>query len=139
MAGASTYVMGPGTLTFGETGSEQEVSCQITTGTVTWDTDQEDDTPVLCGDVEPGAVTFTAALEATLYQDISAEGVVEWSWSNKGSTVPVEFVPSTAKARKITGSIQVRPIDVGGDVKAKPTSDIEWPFVGEPTLDDVQE
>src|SRR5699024_2082901 len=93
MAGASTYVMGPGTLTFGETGSEQEVSCQITTGTVTWDTDQEDDTPVLCGDVEPGAVTFTAALEATLYQDISAEGVVEWSWSNKGSTVPVEFVP----------------------------------------------
>ncbi len=37
----------------------------------------------------------------------------------------------------LIGSVKMRPLDVGGDAKTKPTSDFEWPFVGDPVLDDV--
>ena len=47
---------------------------------------------------------------------------------------PVEFVPSTAADKSITGSVVVNPMDVGVDAKTKPTSDIEYAFQGEPVL-----
>lgn len=132
-----SYVVGPGTLKFGEVGSVQQIECQITSAVVSWDVDAEDDVPLLCGEVAPGDEVFTATLSGNLYQDLSTGGIVEWSWTNKGTSQPVEFIPSTAEAKKITGTIKVRPIDVGGDAKAKARSDFEWPFVGEPELDAV--
>lgn len=135
--GAKTYTMGPGSLVFGETASELEISCQITEGKISWSVDSEDDTPLLCGDVESGADDFTANLEATLYQDLGDDGIVEWSWTKKGQVVPFVFIPSTAAGKQITGSVKVRPLDVGGTPKTKPTSDIDWPCVGEPELEAI--
>lgn len=134
---AKTYRMGPGTLVLGETGSSIEIDCQITSGTITWDVDAEDDVPLLCGEDDPGDETFTATLTGNLFQDISVDGIVPWSWDRKGESVPFEFVPSTAAGRRVVGSVKVRPIDLGGDAKTKPRSDFEWPCVGEPVLEDV--
>ena len=90
----------------------------------------------MCGEVEPGADSYTAALSATLFQDLGAvDGITEWSWANKGTTQPITFVPATAADRRIVGVVKIHPIDVGGDAKSKPTSDIEWPFIGEPVIE----
>jgi len=129
-----SYVVGPGTLKLGDVGDLISIECQLTSAVVSWDVDADDDVPLLCGDVAPGDEIFTATLSGNLFQDLSTGGIVEWSWTNKGTSQPVEFIPSTSEAKKITGTIKVRPIDVGGDAKAKARSDFEWPFVGEPVL-----
>lgn len=132
-----SYVVGPGTLKLGEVGDEIQIECQLTNAVVAWDVDAEDDVPLLCGETAPGDEIFTATLSGNMFQDLSTDGIVEWSWTNKGTVQPVEFIPSTTEAKKITGSVKVRPIDVGGDAKTKARSDFEWPFVGEPVLDTV--
>lgn len=132
-----TYTLGPGSLIIGQTGSPLEISCQMTSGTVQWSTDAEDDVPLLCGDVAPGDESFTAVFSGNLFQDLSEGGIVEFSWDHKGEVLPVEFVPSTAAGRRVIGSIKMRPIDVGGEAKTKPRSDVEWPFVGEPILESI--
>lgn len=136
---ATTYTFGPGSLIIGETGSPVEISCQVTSGTVEWAVDAEDDTALLCGDVEPGEETFTATLSFNIFQDLTDDaGIVVQSWGPmKGTVQPVEFIPATAAGKRIVGSVKVRPITVGGEAKTKPRSDVEWPFVGEPILEDV--
>lgn len=129
-----SYVVGPGTLKLGDIGDVIQIECQLTSAVVSWDVDADDDIPLLCGEVAPGDETFTATISGNMFQDLSTDGIVEWSWTNKGTSQPVEFIPSTAEAKKITGTVKVRPIDVGGDAKAKARSDFEWPFVGEPVL-----
>jgi hypothetical protein len=126
--------MGPGTLTIGETGEPVDFTSQVTKCTVKWAVNEEDATPVLSGEELEGEETHTASLTATLIQDLTEEGLVDYTWGNKGAQVPFTFVPSTAAGRAISGVVKVRPIDVGGDVKKRPTSDIEWPCVGEPVL-----
>lgn len=136
---AKTYTFGPGSLIIGPTGSPIEVSCQVTGGTVEWDVDAEDDTPLLCGETEPGEETFGAALSFNVFQDLGDDdGIVVASWgAMKGTAQPVEFIPSTAAGKRIVGTVKVRPITVGGEAKTKPRSDVEWPFVGEPILETI--
>jgi hypothetical protein len=131
-----TYKLGPGVLEIGEVGTEVDYAAQITGCTITWDKDKEDDTPVLSGGLLAGDTTYTASLNAEVFQDLGeADGLVEFSWANKGTEVPVTFIPSTAAGRQVTGIVIVDPIDVGGDeAKSRPRSDIEWSFVGEPVL-----
>lgn len=136
---AKTYTFGPGTLIFGATGSTIEASCQATNGEVEWDVEAEDDVPLLCGEVEPGDETFTAQLSFNAYQDLGHDNsFVEWSWTQKGTVQPVEFIPATAASRRIVGQVKIRPIKVGGEAKTKPRSDVEWPFVGEPIIEPVE-
>lgn len=136
---AKTYTFGPGSLIIGATGTSTEISCQVTSGTVEWDVDAEDDVPLLCGETEAGEETFTATLGFNIFQDLSEDdGIVVQSWgSMKGTVQPVEFIPSTAAGKRVVGSVKVRPITIGGDAKTKPRSDVEWPFVGEPILEDI--
>jgi hypothetical protein len=138
MAGEApnTYKLGPGTLKIGDVGSEVDYAAQITGCTVAWDKDKEDDVPVLSGGSLTGDTTYTATLSANLFQDLGVvNGLVEFSWANKGTEVAVTFVPSTAAGRQVTGTVIIDPIDVGGEeAKGRPRSDIEWAFVGEPAL-----
>lgn len=131
-----SYKLGPGTLKIGDVGSEVDYAAQMTGCTVKWDKEKEDDTPVLSGGSLTGDTTYTATLAANLFQDLGeVAGLVEFSWANKGMEVSVTFVPSTAAGRQVTGTVIVDPIDVGGEeAKSRPRSDIEWAFVGEPTL-----
>jgi hypothetical protein len=126
--------LGTGTLTIGATGSPVDFSAQVTKVVVTWDKEKEDNVPVLSGEELEGDSTYTAKLTATLLQDFTDDGIVDWSWQNKGSVVPFEFEPNTEVGRSVTGMVTVDPIDLGGDVKKKNTSDIEWDCVGEPAF-----
>lgn len=133
----TSYTTGPGSLIFGAPGSPEEMAAQITSCTVSWDVEAEDDIPVLSGAVEAGEEEFTATLSGNLLQDLSETGITTWSWENKGTTTPFTFIPNDVVARHVSGVIKIRPTDVGGDVKKKATSDFEFPCVGEPTLGDV--
>lgn len=126
--------LGPGVLELGETGTMMDFSCQVTSVTVEVEADREDPTPTLCGDNLVGETTYTGTLEATIVQDLDRDGVVAWSWENKGRTVPIRFVPNQVAGAEITGSIVVDPMSIGGDVKVKNTSDVSWAFAGEPVL-----
>lgn len=138
MAGdPKSYKLGPGSLIVGETGTPLEISCQITACTVEFDFDAEDDVPTLCGGTLAGDETESAMLTGTIIQDLSDEGVVEYSWTNSGTVQPFTFIPNTELGREITGSLKMRRLNVGGDVKTSPTSDFEWPIVGMPELGDV--
>jgi hypothetical protein len=135
-APATVRKLGPGTLTVGTVGAPLDFSGQCTSAAVTWKVDNEDDTPVLNGGVLAGDRTYTATLEATVYQDdLAAGGLVDYSWANKGTQVPATYTPYSG-GRSITGQLIVDPLDVGGDVNKRNTSDIKWAFVGEPALVD---
>lgn len=129
--------LGPGTLVLGETGMGQDASCQLTGAVVEWDKDKADDTRVLCGDVVAGGTTYTAKLSGTFLQDLSeSDGLVAYTWANRGETVVFVFVPSTAAGATVTGELVIDPLAVGGtdDYGSTLTSDFEWDCVGEPEL-----
>lgn len=132
-----TYTTGPGTLTIGTDPDDQEWAAQVKSVTVEWDVDSEDDEYVLSGETVSGEDVYTATLSGSCFQDISANGMTRYSWAHKGETLAVRFVPNTVEDVEITGNIKMRPISVGGDVKAKAQSDFEFPFVGEPAMDDI--
>lgn len=129
----NSYKMGPGTLVLGPTGTEIDISCQITNAVLEPDFDKEDDLNTLCGDVVPGEETTTWVLKGVAVQDLTATGVVAWTWTHQGEQQPFRFVPSTAADAEFAGTIVVRPLLVGGDVKTRPTSEFEFPVVGAPT------
>jgi hypothetical protein len=131
------YKVGPGSLVFGEVGSEQTIEAQILEATVEPDVESEDDELVLSGEVIPGEEEFTATLKFKCIQDIKTNGIVRWSWTNKGEVVPFVFIPNTVEDTQITGEVKVRPLTVGGEVGKRADSDVEFPCVGFPSIGDV--
>jgi hypothetical protein len=129
-----SYKVGPGTLTFGSAGSLKDFTAQVTGCSVEWSEDVEDDVPTLDGGSLEGEATYTATLTGTFVQDISADGVVDWSWTNKGLRFPFSYEPNSAEDAAFAGIVRVAPLNAGGDVKTRPTTDFEWACIGEPTL-----
>lgn len=123
--------LGPGELTLTLPDSPLDLSCQMTKVEITWDVDEDDPVPVLCGGIMPGDTVYSAKLEGEAYQDLSAGGIIDYTWLNRGKTADLIFTP-TAGAAKVTGQVVIRPLNIGGDVGKKNTTDIEFMFVGEP-------
>lgn len=136
MAAPTPVKLGPGTLTIGATGTTIDMSCLIESATLAWSVDTEDDLNVLCGDTVPGARTYTASLSGTALQDLTEnEGLVAFTWANKGSAQPFTFTPNDDAGATVTGTLVVDPLDVGGDTYGSVmTADFEWACVGEPVL-----
>lgn len=130
---------GPGTFSLGPVDTPIiDASCQVSSLTVEWDNDQEDDINVLCGDTVSGGTTFTASVNGTILQDLdkdAATGLVYYSWDHKGETVAFTFVPNSDIGATVSGSLVLTPLTVGGDEYGTTmTSEFEWACVGEPTL-----
>lgn len=127
---------GPGTLIFTLGTPTSDWSCQISKCKIVPDKDQDDPVVMLCGDVKPGATTYTATLEGTIDQDLEeTAGIVYWSWQHKGEVAAVEFVPNDAAVHTFTGNVVIDPLTVGGEEGGKDmTSDFVYGFVGFPTL-----
>lgn len=133
---ATVRKLGPGTLTVGTVGSTLDFSGQCTTARIVPGVDTEDDVTVLSGAVLAGDRTYTAALECTVFQDdLQAGGLIAYSWANKGEQVPFTYTPYSGGV-SITGELIVDPLEIGGDVAKKNTSDLAWACVGFPELTD---
>lgn len=132
--------LGPGTLNFGGVGSALDMSCQVTSVTVSPEAQTEDPIPVLCGDALAGARSYNWTLAFTALQDVLENGVIDYTWTNAGAEVPFTFVPSTDYTAQVTGVVIIDPVGLGGTVRQKNTSDASWTIVGTPafTADGVE-
>jgi hypothetical protein len=128
--------MRQGTLTFGATGGV-DASTLITKASTKWKASADDPVEVLSGAMIAGDTTYTCQLTFTAYQDDMADGgLLAFSVTQRGTEQPFTFTPA-AGGRSIVGTVRVDPIDVGGDVGAKNTSDVSWDCIGEPEFQDA--
>jgi hypothetical protein len=128
--------LGPGTLTFGETGAELDASCQVNNAKITPTKNQTDSTTKLCGTEVPGNTSYTFALTGNVDQDVAqAAGLSALCWDNAGTETAFTFTPNTAAGATATGRCILDPLDFGGDeYGANMTSDFEFSCVGKPAI-----
>lgn len=134
-------VLGPGKLLIGDvstTTAEREFATQCTKARLKPSTKSDDALVVLSGDSIPGSQTTTWELEATLIQDYDTDNLAEWCMKHAGKQVPFKFTPNGAAKRMYSGELVLRPIDIGGDVTKRNTSDVVFPLVGDPVPGDAE-
>lgn len=119
-----------GTLTLG-TAPGTDFSCQPTAVKITTAKNVEEGQETLCGDTEPDTVTYDKTLELTVIQDWSdPDGLIAYSHEHEGEVVPFTWAPAGATGGPTySGTVQVDPLDIGGDVAARLTSDGAWAIV----------
>jgi len=134
------YTVSPGTLTIGTDADLTDFSAQVTSCKLTPAVNNGDPINVLSGEQVAGDRTESFTLDGTFLQDFGSSSgggsasKTEWLFTHRGETKDFVFVPSTTRGRAITGQLVVEAIDVGGDVKTKPTSDFSFVIVGEPAM-----
>jgi hypothetical protein len=121
--------LGPGTLTLALT----DYSFQAANVVLTPDVSEEDGTPTLATPEPSPLATIKWALEGTVIQDFTggADAFVHYCMDNALAEVAFEFVPSTAAAGlQYAGTVQIRPVPIGGDAAVQITTDFSFPIVG---------
>jgi hypothetical protein len=110
-----------------------EFSCQATNVRIVPSfNDTGDPVETLCGDTLAADTTADWALQGTSIQDFdSPDGFIQYSWENNLENVPFVWQPN-ASATMYYGTVQVRALEVGGDVNTRITTDFDWPCNGMP-------
>lgn len=127
--------LGPGVLTLGEIASPLDMSCQLTNLVIQCEADTEDAEPTLCGGSLAGDRAYTWTMTGNVAQDLELNGVVDYTWKNKGKQVPFDFTPNKDIATtKVTGTVIIDPLSLGGDVGKRGMSEFEWSIIGDPQL-----
>lgn len=123
-----------------------DFSCQPTNVKVTppnppSGSSSDDSTEVLCGNVlaSDSGGDNSWRLAFTQIQDFTdPDGLIQYSWDNQGDEVPFTWAPRGAAGPSFAGTVQVWPIELGGDVNKRLTSDAEWTITsGKPARTDV--
>jgi len=130
---------GPGTLKLGTAAPSMiEVAPQAATVKLTPTVNSNDGTPTL-ETPEPAPDTSIAwALNISAIQDFEdPAGFVNFLMDHALAELAFEWSPKGATAAPIyKGTVQIVPIEVGGDVGVQTVTDVELPCVGTPTRDD---
>lgn len=135
----NSYKMGPGTLKFGVAGV-MDVTLQVTNCRVepSESVKRTDAVPTLGGTEIPAEETgdLTYRLKGNVVQDLAAAGVIAYTWTNAGASIVFEFIPNTVAARKVTGTVRMVPLTIGGAVSKteRPKSDFDFAVVGVPVF-----
>ena len=126
--------LGPGTLTFETT---NDFSTQAAAVRLTPSVESEDGTPTLAEPEPAPLATVSWALNVDAIQDFTeAAGFVNYLMDNALAEVPFEWTPLTPDGTKYAGTVQIVPIEVGGDVAVQVVTSVELPLIGEPTRTD---
>lgn len=126
--------LGPGQLTFGETATESEWGAQVTACAIEPETDEGDTLNFLDGSEESDE-TDSYTLTGTLAQTYDVDSLLVWAKENAGTQMPFTFRPRSDRPLTVTGTVTIRALKIGGDVKTKNTSDFSFVGVGDWTLD----
>jgi hypothetical protein len=121
--------LGPGTLSL----ATVDYSFQVANAVLTPDVSEEDGTPTLATPEPSPLATIKWALEGTVIQDFTAgpEAFVHYCMDNALDEVAFSFVPATAAAGlAYSGTVQIRPVAIGGDAAVQITTDFSFPIVG---------
>lgn len=91
---------------------------------------------VLSGDTTTADDETTWSLVVRAVQDFDdPAGFVNFSLTNAGDEVPYSWKPNNGvDTPTFTGTVKVRPLEVGGDVNKRLTTDAEWPCTAAPTV-----
>lgn len=127
--------VGPGRFTIGAAAALTNFSSQVRGAKLVPNVTKGDPIDVLSGEQAPGDRTEENTLVVTLQSDFGhAESLTEWLWDHRGQQHPFEYVPNNTLERKITGSLVVEAVEIGGDVKTKPSAEVTFDLVGPPTF-----
>lgn len=131
----NTLTVGAGTFTIGAAGALTNFSSQVTSVKLVPSAETGDSIIVLSGESVAGDFSETYTIEGTMLQDFgTASSKTEWLYTHSGETHVFEFDPATTGATKITGSLVVTAIEIGGDVRQKASSDFSFNCIGKPTV-----
>jgi hypothetical protein len=120
---------GPGTLTL----EANDFSYQAAAVRLTPDVSSEDGTPTLAVPDPAPSTTVGWALNIDAIQDFdNPTGIVNYLMDNALSEVPFVWTPITGGA-VYNGTVQLVPMEVGGDVAVQVVTSVELPLVGDPT------
>jgi hypothetical protein len=126
--------LGPGTLKL----EAQEFGHQAAAVRLTPSVDSADGTPTLAVPDPAPESTIAWALNLDAIQDFAnPAGIVNYLMDNALSEVPFEWTPLTSDGTIYAGTVQVVPIEVGGDVAVQVVTSVELPIVGAPTRTDA--
>jgi hypothetical protein len=130
--------LGPGTLKFGETGTTTEFAAQSTNVRLSPSVNEEDAIPVFSGEELDGDDTVSWVIAGTLLQSFDKAGLLYWANTNALTVVPFDFVPSLEQSEfGVRGDAKIVPLEIGGDVKTRNTSDYEFKVIGAPEFYDI--
>jgi hypothetical protein len=126
-----------GKFTLGGTGGTggTEFACQATNVRVTPSHDETgDEVETLCGDKLAADVKTKWSVAGTSIQDFdSPDGFVQYSVEHNLEVVEFSWQPN-ASTFTVEGTVQVRAVEIGGDVNTRLTADFEWPCQDDPTF-----
>lgn len=132
---AAPSTLGPGLLTIGETGSTTEFGVMVSEVTLEPDFDSDDPIVMLSGDEYAGDESVTWTLKPTIYQTYDKDSLILFTHQHAGEEMPFTFVPDKAGVLQAKGKLKMRPASIGGEVKKRNTSELEFPVVGTPQVD----
>jgi len=122
--------LGPGTLKLGTT----EFNTQVSAARLTPSADSSDGTPTLAVPDPAPETSISWALNIDAIQDFTeAAGLVNYLMDNALSEQPFEWTPLTEDGTVYSGTVQIIPIEIGGDVAVQVVTSVELPLVGQPT------
>lgn len=107
---------------------------QATNVRLTPSTDEVGDrVEVLSGDVDEPEDETTWSLVIDAVQDFDDDaGLINFALQNAGDVVAYSWKPN-AGAPTYTGTVKVRPVEIGGDVATRNLTSAEWPCQQKPT------
>jgi hypothetical protein len=121
---------GPGTLKL----ATNEFNTQASAVRLTPSVNSEDGTPTLAEPDPAPESSIDWALNIDAIQDFTEPaGLVNYLMDNALAEVPFEWTPLTADGVIYSGTVQIVPMEVGGDVAVQVVTSVELPVVGEPT------
>lgn len=126
--------LGPGTLTLGETGSTRQFAAHTTATSLVPSYSDGDVLDLLDGSQERETDEETWTLEGTIRQQLEADALEDWCLTEAGQEMPFVFTPVNSLGKSYEGTVTVRAVTIGGDVKTKNTSDFTFPLRGRPTI-----
>lgn len=130
MPEVKAHKLGPGSLKLGATGSEIELAIGLREAAVEPDFKEDDSIPVLSGEELAGEAEESAKLTGKILQQYDLDSAIVWAQMNNGKQVPFTFRPDNDKDLGVKGIVTVRRLTIGGKVKERNESDIEWVIVG---------
>lgn len=128
-----------GVLSIGETGTLVEWAGQVRAVTLAPEYDKEDDIPVLSGEKLAGDETKTETLSGTVLDDYSGTGsIFLFSKENEGKELPFVWEPNSDDGGlRISGTLKMRQLALGGDVDTRNENDFEFSIVGDTVASEI--
>ncbi|MGQ4576148.1 hypothetical protein ACUH93_07050 [Dermabacteraceae bacterium P7006] len=128
--------LGPGSLKIGETGSPKEFASKCTKVVVKPSWKDGDNTNYLDGTTATAEGEADHTLEIEFDQEYTNDGLVKWTWDNRGQVQPFTYVPNSDTGEiKVTGKVRIMPVDIGGEVMKPNKASATWKIVGDPAIE----